>query len=544
MKKIIRTDIFTFDKLISQDRLYVDKTEYVYKLVNRNAESSYYFISRPRRYGKSLMCSTIDALFEGKKELFDGLYISETDYDFEKYPVIHFDFANLPTENYDCFVKGLQDKIENQAKRIGLSIKRSAPAIMLSDIFEKTEKELVLTIDEYDAPIIHSLDKEWLDKMRTVFNSFYATTKTYERKVRFFFVTGITKLANLSIFSTLNNLKDISLRAEYAGMFGYTEEEVESCFSDYIDDYMARNDRKYETRKEFVDNIRTYYDGYSFSPLSETKVYNPVSLGCFFMENCAFRNYWQETAVSTLAIELAKRFNLLSLVTDSPLVALSTFTSFDIVAIKDRNLNREQALVLLYYTGYLTILSGTERTVSLTFPNQEIRTSFTCDLIQRYTNNQIVPLTLGDRLSFAAAKEDTDEIMALLKDYYNQFIYQFFNNEEVEEDEEKKAKKKKLIPESTFQLMLYALFVAVTVDPRAEEPTTLGRSDIVFFSSDIVYVLELKVDESAEKALEQIKEKGYAERYRLNHHSIHLLGINFSSRKRQIVDWKEETIHC
>ena len=541
MRKVIRTDIYTFEKLIRQDRLYVDKTRYLHELVKDDTESSFYFLCRPRRWGKSLMCSTIDALFEGKRELFDGLYISKTDYDFEKYPVIHFDFANLPTENYDCFVKGLQDKIENQAERIGLSVKRSAPSTMLSDIFEEAEKELVITIDEYDTPIIHSLDREWTDKARTVFNSFYATIKVYEGKIRFLYITGITKLANLSIFSTLNNLKDISLRTEYAGMFGYTEEEVESCFSDYIDDYMKRDDRKYETRKEFIDSIRTYYDGYSFSPLSETRVYNPVSLGCFFMENCIFRNYWQETGSSALAIELARRFNLLSLVTDFPLVALSTFTTFDIAAIRDRNLNEEQALVFLYFTGYLTILSGTERTVSLTFPNREIRTSFTCDLIQRYTNNQIVPPTLGVRLKIAAAKEGTDEIMTLLKGYYNQFIYQFFSNEE---DEEMKAKRKKLIPESTFQLILYALFVAVTVDPRAEEPTVLGRSDIVFFSSDIVYVLELKVDESAEKALEQIREKGYAERYRLNHHSIHLLGINFSSRKRQIEDWKEETIHC
>ncbi len=313
MRKVIRTDIYTFEKLIRQDRFYVDKTRYLYELVKNDDENSCYFLCRPRRWGKSLMCSTIDALFEGKKELFDGLYISETDYDFEKYPVIHFDFANLPMESYDYFVEGLQDKIE------------------------------------------------------------------------------------------------------------------------------------------------------------------------------------------------------------------------------------EQALVLLYYTGYLTFLRGTESTVSLTFPNREIRTSFTCDLIQRYTNNQIVPPTLGKRLKTAAAKEDTEEMMTLLKNYCSQFIYQFFNDDE---DGEKKTKRKKLIPESTFQLMLYVLFVAVTMAPGAEEPTSLGRCDIVFFSSDIVCVLELKVDETTEKTLEQIREKGYADRYRLNHNTIHLQGMNFSSRKRQIEDWKEETIHC
>ena len=278
MKKIT-VDRSSFEDLRTMDCIYVDKTRYIHNLV-KDQSSSYYFISRPRRYGKSLMCSTLHSLFEGKRELFKGLYIDSTDYSFEKYPVLHFNFSKLEVDSYDEFIESFQACIIEQATINGFTVERKAPGQMLLSILDSYDGKVVIIVDEYDYPILHSYkDIDLADKIRDKFSSFYTIIKNTSEKIRFFFITGITKFSNMSIFSQMNNLTDLTFNEDYASVLGYTQEELESNFSEYIDEYMARDDREYEKREDFLDAIREYYDGYRFSYENPVKVYNPVSVG-------------------------------------------------------------------------------------------------------------------------------------------------------------------------------------------------------------------------------------------------------------------------
>ena len=278
MKKIT-VDRSSFEDLRTMDCIYVDKTRYIHNLV-KDQSSSYYFISRPRRYGKSLMCSTLHSLFEGKRELFKGLYIDSTDYSFEKYPVLHFDMSAFSHTSYETFINDFQIALMKVARENGMTVEKSEPSTMLNAILEQVEKKAVIIVDEYDTPIIHTYKViEKAERIRDALSQFYSVVKSRRDKIRFFFITGITKFSNMSIFSQMNNLIDLTFDKNYAAAFGYTEEELESNFSEYIDEYMARDDREYEKREDFLDAIREYYDGYRFSYENPVKVYNPVSVG-------------------------------------------------------------------------------------------------------------------------------------------------------------------------------------------------------------------------------------------------------------------------
>ena len=274
MKKIT-VNVRSFEDIrTSGEYIYVDKTKYVYSLV-KGELNNYYFISRPRRFGKSLMCSTLHSLFEGKRELFKGLYIDSTDYSFEKYPVLQLNFADINTDTYESFLKGFQRRITDQAENNGFEIERDEPSEMLYTILTKSEGKIVIIVDEYDSPIIDSyMDKEKSARIRNTLSTFYTVIKNNDDKVRFFFITGITKFSNMSIFSKMNNLTDLTFDKNYASAFGYTQEELEFYFSEYIDAYMAGDDREYETREEFLEAVRDYYDGYRFSYRREDSEYS------------------------------------------------------------------------------------------------------------------------------------------------------------------------------------------------------------------------------------------------------------------------------
>ncbi len=525
MKKIT-VDRSSFESFRALDCIYVDKTEYIYNLV-KDESSSYYFISRPRRYGKSLMCSTLHCLFDGKRELFKGLYIDSTDYSFEKYPVLHFNFAKMNTSesiNYDRFLKSFQDAIIREAKHNGITIEREEPCDMLLSIMDEVDKKLVIIIDEYDTPIIHTYKNIKLaDKIRDCLSSFYSVIKNTNEKVRFFFLTGITKFSNMSIFSQMNNLNDITFNKYYASTFGYTEEELECYFSEYIDEYMKRDDREYKTREEFLSAIRDYYDGYRFSYENPVKVYNPVSVGFFFNNDCSFKNYWINTGASTLAVELAKDYHLEKIIREDLKIGLSTINSFDYSNMTSKNLNSSQILSLMYFTGYLTIKEGNNTALTLTFPNNEVRLSFTESLMNLYSG-QDVGVYLDDA-NIAIRNNDIPLLIKVLNAFYENIPYVI------------------LTKEVGYQGMFYAFFLLMgAVEIQAEEQTLLGRIDAIIELEDSVYVIEIKVDQSSGKAIKQIKEKRYYGKYINTDKIIHIVGINFSSSDRQIKDWKEEII--
>lgn len=522
MKKIT-VSVSSFEDIREKGHIYVDKTKYIYSLIEDELKN-YYFISRPRRYGKSLMCSTLQALFEGRRELFKDLYIDKTDYSFEKYPVLHFNFANINTESYEDFLNAFQDRIIEQASNNGLEVERKKPSEMLYSTLSRLDKKAVVIADEYDTPIIHTYkNTELVDKIRDTLSSFYSVIKNTNEKVRFLFITGITKFSNMSIFSQMNNLTDLSFDVDYACAFGYTEEELESNFSEYIDEYMKRADRNYEKREDFIKAIRDYYDGYRFSYRSDSKVYNPVSIGKFFNSGCDFESYWIDTGASTLAVNLAKDYHLGKIITDDMKIGLSVMNTFDYSLLASKKLNSSQVLALLYFAGYLTIKQWDGKALSLTFPNNEVRFSFTESLMSLYSGLD-VSVYLSDA-SIALSNNDIEDLVKVMNAYYEKIPYVILSKE------------------IGYQSMFYAFFLLMGVDSIiVEEKTTLGRIDVVIGTKTDIYVIEIKVDQSAEDALKQIKEKRYYGKYINTDKEIRLIGLNFSSETRQIEEWKEEII--
>ena len=527
MKKKITTVNSTFEEIIKNDYMYIDKTEYVYRLV-RDELKNFYFISRPRRYGKSLMCSTLDALFNGKRELFKGLYIDSTDYSFEKHPVLYFNFAELAIRNisYQSFIESFQKMILKQARNNGVdNLEVTDPSIMLSELLDRIDGSPAIIIDEYDTPIIHALKFDWLQDIREVFNSFYSIIKNNDKYIRFFFLTGITKLSNLSIFSAMNNLLDISLEPDYAAMFGYTDNELEAYFAPYIDEYMERKDREYNTKEEFIAAIKQYYDGYLFSNRSDVHVLNPVSVGRFMCSDFYFDNYWGETSPgSRLAVDLAEEYNLQNIVRDKDLViGKASLTSFDLADLRSHKLRDDQILALLFYTGYLTLEKKGRSSFYLTFPNTEVRTTFANDLCIRC--NKVDISRYVDRAKDALDSHDLKTLFIVMNEYYRQHPYSLLSNE------------------NNFQLAFYSFFIMLgTVEARAEEETLLGRIDVVLTYKDDVYIIEMKLDGSAESAIKQIKDKRYYDRYESSGKAIHLVGLSFSKKDKKIAEWKEELL--
>ena len=520
MKKIA-TGNPSFPSLIKNDFVYVDKTKYIYDLLEKG--DKFFFISRPRRFGKSLFCSTLEALFKGERDLFEGLYIDSTDYAFTPYPVLHFNFANLSLSTFERFEYSLQKAVKNIARSYKIELEGTDPAELLQDAIialkDMYGKDVVIIIDEFDSPIISSLDKPYLGKVRDVFSDFYARVKNNSESIKFFFMTGITKLSNMSIFSKMNNLVDISMDKMAASLFGYTDEELDEYFSDR----MTGN-------QEFRALLKSYYDGYRFSPYSDETVYNPVSIGSFFTNNNLFRNYWELTDASTLAVELAKKYNLSDVLLEDPLLTESAFTSFDIATLASSKLTKRDVLALLYYTGYLTIRKALDGGVALGFPNMEISSSFTESLSLLYSDDSS---ETGDMIiegKEALDKGETGKLVEALSEFYSNCSSQIIRER----------------LENPYHLIFHMFFVALGARVSSEEGTLKGRIDTVVEKKNTIYIAELKVDESAEKALAQIKEKGYGEKYKKKAERLgkrlHLLGINFSSKERMISDWMEEIL--
>ena len=532
--KPIETGQQAFSVLIDDDAVYVDKTMYIYELLRM--KNNFYFLSRPRRFGKSLFCSTLHAIFDGKRDLFNGLYIAEkTGYSFEKYPVIHLDFSNLTLVSEEVVLSGIQWKILGEADSNGVLLESGTPAMMMDSLIkravERTGKQVVIIIDEFDSPFTSEPDlgDDLIGYMRKLFNSLYKTIKADSAYIRFFFMTGCVRLSNLSIFSAMNNLYDISMDRRFAGAFGYTEKDLEDNFGEGMDEYLEANPGIYGSKEEFIGRIRDYYDGYRFSPDSEVKVYNPVSIGRFFDRlECIFENYWDLTGVSTMAVELARKYDLLSLVEEMPSLDLEAFTSFDISLLAEKRLRVNDIYALLYYAGYLTIKKAGETSLRLGYPNREISASFTRALIKQYMEQGFGSLT--DDLGEAMDGCDADAMAAIFNRYLAMFPYHFYERKD----------------ERLFHTMMHGLFVCMKGDAYPEDAGKVGRADEVFIRGKHIYIFELKVDGDAGEALQQIKERHYADKYihmaEEKGMEIILVGLSFSSSERCISGFSYEAI--
>ena len=529
--KGIKTDSSTFEDFVKNDDiLYVDKTEYTYRLVSNKPDKRFFFVSRPRRYGKSLFCSMLHAIFDGRKELFKDLYIGKTDYPFEKYPVIHINFGIIGIATFDTFYSSFVSVLLRCAEEHDVSISGNSPsdllAALLQELVKKTGKPVVIIIDEYDRPFTSKENgsSEFFTSVRSVLNDFYSVIKNQSRYVRFFFITGVVKLANLSIFSAMNNLTDLSMLPEFASAFGYTEGELEEYFGEGIDEYVeAHPDVK---RNDFKARIKAYYDGYRFSPRSEITVYNPVSVGTFFSQGCYFQNYWEMTGVSTLAVNLAKRNNLSGLLDDTLFLDISSFYSFDVTSLGYGKLDRNETLALLYYAGYLTISDYDDPIIYLRFPNSEVAGSFSRNLLARYLKDRDDEISYWVKMFRKSCKAgDMEDMRKKIEEYFESFSYDLIGKEQ----------------EKFYHSIFHAIFVMAGMQGISEERTLRGRSDEVVIAGDNIYVFELKVDRSADDALGQIEEKGYAEKYlpmKSEGMNVFGVGVSFSSEMRKVIDWK------
>ncbi len=513
--KNLTTSVYTFEDLIQGDFLYVDKTEYIWQMIKPAKES--FFLSRPRRFGKSLTVSTLEAVFQGKKELFKELAIYDKPYDWKPHPIIHLSFGdyNVVSDAVGELPGYLMAKIRRIADEHGVPVAGDTPGLCFGKLIDTLSKQgdVVILVDEYDKPILDNITDPHIKEIQKALKGFYSVLKDRNSQERFLFVTGVSKFSHVSLFSDLNNLTDITMDARFACMFGYTQEELEANFGDRIAALAGDGDLD-----EFKNKIKEWYDGYRFEAGSET-VYNPVSLAKFIQSGGKFNNYWFSTGTPSFLLELIgrKRFDLED-------VLKSPVSAFAFDAYEVENLN---PLTLLLQTGYLTIESAVERygdtAYLLRFPNLEVKGSFETYLAGHCSGLLADEVKVSVyRLADAVTAGDVDGFMESMKVFFAKVPYDVH-----------------LKDENNFQLLFFSIFMLLGISITAESRTNNGRIDAVAANEDYVFVFEFKLDKTAEIALDQIRERDYYRRYMDSGKKIFLVGVNFDKDAGQIEKWKK-----
>jgi hypothetical protein len=514
--------IQTFKKIIEGEYVYIDKTDLVWNLTKM---SNYVFLSRPRRFGKSLLSSTLVSYFEGKKELFEGLKIMQLEQEWAAYPVMHFDLSLCKSQaSAEALQHSLTLQVEPYEKRYGRNPSEITPGQRLKGVVqravEQTGKQVAVIIDEYDAPLLEVLHEEvMLPEFRRVMQEFYVPLKALDPYIKFCFITGITKFSQLSIFSTINNLKNVTMHPDFAAICGITEEEVKTCFKEDIE----RMSQVYECSwEEMFQKIKTMYDGYHFSEVSPD-IYNPFSLLNAFMDR-KLSTGWFASATPTYLIRQMQKYRTDITQLDS---LEEPADSFDVPTEA-----MTSALPLLYQSGYLTI-KGYDRfseSYLLAIPNQEVRRGFTLGLLPTYTGLEIGNVQLGFAAKFWKALKNHNLELALeeMQAYLAGVPYVEGFKKKLEEAATKEA---------FYEYTLYLIFSMLNVYVRTQVKVAGGRTDMVVYMADTTYVLELKVNGTAQEALEQIKAKKYDLPYHTEGNKIVMVGVHFNTDTRTIDDW-------
>ena len=512
--------IQTFEKIRKGGFLYVDKTKYVYDVCH---PGQFVFLSRPRRFGKSLLTSTFDAYFSGRKDLFKGLAIEKLETEWKHYPVLHFDLSDIKKGTTEECELNLHSQLQDFERTYGCEKASDELTIrfreLVKNISRKTESQVVVLIDEYDAPLLTVLhDSERLEPMRTLLQSFYSPLKKLDQYLRFVFITGISKFSQLSIFSQLNNLNNISMLPQYAGICGITEQELKDNFQEGIDELGKANDM---TKDEVLAKLKLKYDGYRFSRNAEG-VYNPFSL-LSAMDNRDFNNYWFSTGTPTFLVKMMKRFH-----TDLTKLDGSEAGADDFDAPTE---NMHSVLPLFYQSGYLTI-KGYDPILSnytLGYPNEEVKVGLMHALLPFYVvKDPVEARTAAGKMYLALRKDDIDEALEAARAFFAGIPYQEGTLQDAPTSE------------GHFTTMLYVMFSFLNVYVYTQVRTAKGRMDILLKTDTTIYVMELKLDGTVEEALKQIDDKGYAIPYEADGRRIVKVGIRFSSEERTITEWKIE----
>ena len=522
--KDLTSYVYSFEEMIQGNFLYVDKTEYIWQLIRPSRAG--YFLSRPRRFGKSLTISTLKAVFEGKKELFKGLAIYVKPYDWKPYPVIHLDMANCQAKTPQELEDFIFDTLVGLAEEHKVKLRGRSNAkrfeFFINDVAEKGNGSVVILLDEYDKPILNTLSGPAALECRDVLKGFYSSIKKCEGKLRFALITGVSKFCHVSLFSDLNNLTDITMDYNYAAMLGYTQEELETYFADRI---ALASKQLNMPQEQLLPKIKAWYDGYRFHE-DAPRVYNPVSLAEFFTRRFEFNNYWFSTGTPSFLLELImkSKFNLAGALATP--VGGSFFNAFEITDLDPQ--------VLLFQTGYLTIDRAEQRTIPFTtktikeyylrFPNQEVEESFNDSLLAYCTNvrkQDTQELIL--KLVTAVGTGDADSFMRLIQSVFAGIPYPIHVKDE-----------------HYYQTVFFVICDLLKLAVQAEVFTNSGRIDMMVAAGDWIYVIEFKLNKSADKAMEQIENKEYALKYRKEDKRIMLLGVNFDFNAGNITDWIKE----
>ncbi len=504
--------IQTFEKLRKEGFVYVDKTALVYNLVQ---QGTYYFLSRPRRFGKSLLISTLEAYFSGQKELFKGLAVEKLESEWKKRPVFHVDLNTGDYENEQVLANKLHTILSEWEKLYG----KNPEEIELSDRFagvikracEQTGEKVAILVDEYDKPLLQTIGKPELhDRYRNTLKAFYGVLKSQDQYIHFGLLTGVTKFSHVSVFSDLNNLNDISMDEDYADLCGISEKELHGYFDASIRELAAANGMTYEGA---CGRLREQYDGYHFCENS-VGIYNPFSLLNTFAKK-RFKDYWFETGTPTFLVSLLQKndYNLASL--QGKEISAANLSSVDMMM---RN-----PIPVLYQSGYLTIKGYDEEfgLYLLDFPNREVERGFINFLVPFYTS-----VDGGDSDSM---------LMAFTRDMRQGRPEDFMIRLQtmLADNDYRIAGKKEIY----FQNVLYVIFKMLGFYIDVERATSNGRMDITVRTKDYIYIIELKLDGTAEDALRQIKDKQYARPFRTDARKVFLIGVNFSSETRTVEKW-------
>lgn len=503
-----------FETVISDGYTYVDKTEVIYQLITRGKP---YFLSRPRRFGKSLLISTFHALFSGRRDLFKGLWIDNSDWNWMSYPIIRLDMSTINNRSPEIFELDLIRTLKNIALQHHITLSGVSAANHLQDLIQQmsVKQKVVVLIDEYDKPLIDRLDEIEIAKAnRDILREFYTILKAEDGHLNFIFMTGVTKFSKVSVFSGLNNLIDLTMLDQCSALLGYTREELVKYFSADIEELALENELKIE---DCYAKIKEWYNGYKFSRQGEL-VYNPFSV-LNLINSKEFTAHWFETGTPSFLIDLIKsrQFDLSNL--EQINVDIQSFSSFDIEDLP--------TLPLLYQTGYLTIKSFLPHinAYCLGFPNHEVSQSFSRSLIT----------------TFASSKAESNKLLTEISSnlYQNPWDHaQFF---------EITHKLFALIPydlyvkdEKYFHSLFYLAIKLAGFQIGAEIHTQQGRTDAALETKDKVIIFEFKFNESAKAAIKQIKKKKYYEFYQDKKLPTYLVGINFNGRQRAIDGWQVE----
>lgn len=523
MEKFLPISIQNFEEMITGNFVYVDKTKYIYKMVR--IPQAFYFLSRPRRFGKSLTVSTLKFLFEGKRDLFKNLWIEKSDWKWAYHPVVAIDFNQISLDTPENLKLGLHSMLDDYADDFAISLEQQflieKLVELITKIGQKFDNNVVILVDEYDKPVVEHLGKgeDYLKiakANRDILMQFFGVLKSSDvsAALRMAYITGVSKFSLANIYSGLNNLNDLTMQNAFSAILGFTEDELHLYFDDNIKN--LANELKTQST-EIYRKIRDWYNGYCFAT-KDMKVCNPFSIINLFKFK-EFKNYWAEKGTPGLLMNLIKEKKY-------PIPAIETlhlnemsFSAYDLDSLKIEP--------LLFQTGYVTIKDEANYLFRLGYPNKEVKISFL-----EYLYDQIVEINTPSikgqytRLHQYLKQEHLGKFINIINIILSSIPYQHISDQD----------------EHYYHTVFYLMLSASSAQVHTEVLTSLGRIDLEVFFKDKIYIIELKCNQPADKAIEQIKQKKYFEKHKNSGKKILLMGINFDTEQRRIVDWKIENI--